>query len=84
MKNKTLTCYLTLICIFLITIVFSSCGETAQANHLEQKQKHNRYNLVIIDSCEYLEGPAALPTNWNVLTHKGNCKFCKQRNLVKK
>lgn len=32
--------------------------------------------ILIIDSCEYLYGP------WGsgaVLTHKGNCKYCKRR-----
>jgi hypothetical protein len=33
--------------------------------------------VVIIDSCEYLYGPWG---NATVLTHKGNCKYCKQRN----
>ena len=29
-----------------------------------------------IDSCEYLYGPWG---NATILTHKGNCRFCKQR-----
>lgn len=33
--------------------------------------------LYIIDSCEYI----GHINNWHdVLTHKGNCKFCKERN----
>ena len=32
--------------------------------------------IVVIDSCEYLFGPWG---NATVLTHKGNCKFCKNR-----
>lgn len=32
--------------------------------------------VVTIDSCEYLYGRWA---SASVLTHKGNCKFCKQR-----
>ena len=30
------------------------------------------YHTVVIDSCEYIKG-------FNMLTHKGNCKFCEER-----
>lgn len=32
--------------------------------------------IVIVDSCEYLYGPWG---NATVLTHKGNCKHCKNK-----
>ena len=31
------------------------------------------FDIVIIDSCEYL-------LNRDMLAHKGNCRFCKERN----
>ena len=31
------------------------------------------YNTIIVDSCEYVEG-------YYKLAHKGNCKFCAERN----
>jgi len=37
--------------------------------------------LYVIDSCEYIGSVAGL--NAYILTHKGNCKFCKQRNQIK-
>lgn len=33
--------------------------------------------IVVVDSCEYIYGHTG---NGNVLTHKGNCKFCQIRN----
>ena len=31
------------------------------------------YEVFVIDSCEYLKG-------YESLAHKGNCRFCKERN----
>ena len=31
------------------------------------------YDVIVIDSCEYVKG-------FNRLAHKGNCRFCKERN----
>lgn len=42
------------------------------------------YTIVIIDSCEYIFGCDHGSYNGGYfLTHKGNCKFCKQRNHAK-
>jgi len=39
------------------------------------------YNIVEIDKCEYIEYDQGL-IEYRVysLTHKGNCKYCKERN----
>jgi len=34
------------------------------------------YGIVVFDSCEYITQNA-------ILSHKGNCKYCKERNKVK-
>ena len=31
------------------------------------------YDIIVIDSCEYVKA-------FNRLAHKGNCRFCKERN----
>ena len=31
------------------------------------------YDIIVIDSCEYVKG-------FYRLAHKGNCRFCKERN----
>ena len=38
------------------------------------------FNTIVIDSCEYLIGRE---TYAGFMAHKGNCKFCKERNLNK-
>lgn len=34
------------------------------------------YNIVIVDSCEYIRNENYYG---NVITHKGNCKYCQER-----
>lgn len=42
------------------------------------------YTVVVIDSCEYIIGTDNSAYNGGFfLTHKGNCKFCAERNKNK-
>ena len=36
------------------------------------------YDVYVIDSCEYINGGHAYGTG-----HKGNCRFCKERDSIK-
>jgi len=38
-------------------------------------------DLVVIDSCEYFIGYSVYYDGGPVMTHKGNCKFCIEREL---
>jgi hypothetical protein len=39
------------------------------------------YNVKVIDNCEYIEYSAGLAeSSVYAITHKGNCKYCKERN----
>ena len=39
------------------------------------------YTVVVIDSCEYIEYKYGFVDNRvHTITHKGNCKFCKERS----
>lgn len=35
------------------------------------------YKVIVIDSCEYIITPSY---TYSGITHKGNCKFCEERN----
>lgn len=78
----------------LILMLFCSCDEQ-ELTHLEQKNfndyparelfKGVKYRIVTIDSCEYIfgmdsEGSRGYSREGLFLTHKGNCKFCNNRN----
>jgi hypothetical protein len=62
--------------LLLCTVIF--CGACSRGEELKNTNKFEKYDIVIIDSCEYIQ--------WGVsygylnITHKGNCKFCAERS----
>ena len=71
--------------IILLSTILSSCEEV-NIEEVNTPKKNTRFvvkegyhplTLVEVDSCEYLLGEWG---NATVLTHKGNCKFCLERN----
>ena len=38
-------------------------------------------DVVVIDSCEYIRRPTYY--GYNVYNHKGNCRFCEERDSIK-
>lgn len=72
--------------LFLISVVLLGC-DTDEINRNAERNKSFKsqietemplYKVVTIDSCEYL-----LTEYWSSnasLSHKGNCKYCIQRN----
>ena len=66
--------------IFLLSTILSSCEEVntpKTTTRFVVKEGYHPLTLVEVDSCEYLLGEWG---NATVLTHKGNCKFCLERN----
>lgn len=61
-----------------IVLLISCNSNTNDAVVYNTKDKNCPFNVIIIDSCEYLSG---VDGNRGFLSHKGNCKFCKQREL---
>lgn len=47
---------------------------------IEEAKRLNGFNIVVIDSCEYLEkSDARGHQGYGYFAHKGNCRFCKER-----
>ncbi len=86
MRKKIInpTLYITLL---LMLILFNSCENETQYEQPQEKQVtvneeslvESRYDILILDSCEYIVY-AWIPRDDHVITHKGNCKFCAERN----
>ena len=61
--------------IVLIVIAMTSCcsvKKNSDGSVLIGEGNDSNPNVVVIDSCEYIQ--------WGYgLTHKGNCKFCEER-----
>ena len=72
----------------LIAVIFCGCGNFPQpcGNDLkhEQQIKHesnwNGFEVIIVDSCEYLNKFYGDGHSGYRFTHKGNCKFCAERS----
>jgi hypothetical protein len=67
----------TKIILFLIFLIGLYGCQSYTSNNNVIKTTHGDYNIVIIDSCEYIEtgrGEDNMRYNYYVLTHKGNCK----------
>lgn len=58
--------------ILLAMCCFSSC-----VRH-PAKQQLNDYEIIIIDSCEYIYTYKGVDVG-GLFTHKGNCKYCAER-----
>ena len=73
----------------LAILLLTQCGSNKKASpKAEVTGGHEEYKTVVIDSCEYLEyyteliyGNGYTTSHYRAkfITHKGNCKFCKER-----
>lgn len=76
---KTKNTFLLTSLAFAVGALFWSCEvPTPSANRIEK----DGYSIVEIDSCEYIEVSYGTGANYGYysLTHKGNCKYCVERN----
>jgi hypothetical protein len=66
------------ILLVLAALVMMGCNQSTE--NIEAPLGGNTlttaYQTVIVDSCEYIRG-------LNQLAHKGNCRFCKERDSIK-
>jgi hypothetical protein len=75
--------------VLLVAVIFCGCGQET-INKAEQTYSDNKaheifigvnYQIVEIDSCEYIIGRDDGGYNGGYfLSHKGNCKFCAERS----
>lgn len=72
-----------LICGLIIMII--GCHETLpEADPEVSTETNNKYETVVIDSCEYIQyDKGYLDNRVYAITHKGNCKYCIERHKTK-
>lgn len=61
-----------IILLALTALIMVGCESQDDAAKIEEAKRFNGYNIVVIDSCEYVH-------HFHRLAHKGNCRFCKER-----
>lgn len=64
-----------IILLVLTSLIMVGCVYKSEAER-EEAKRLDGFNIVVIDSCEYLK-----MTNGHAgyFAHKGNCRFCKER-----
>lgn len=68
-----------LILLALTALMMVGCKYKTDAE-IEEAERLNGFNIVVIDSCEYLKrNDASGYTGYGYFAHKGNCRFCKER-----
>ena len=68
-----------LVLLALTTLVIVGCKYRTDAE-IEEAERLKGFNIVVIDSCEYLKGcETSMYIGYGYFAHKGNCRFCKER-----
>ena len=70
-----------IISLMFATLTIVSCEYRTEAE-TEETKRLNGFNIVVIDSCEYLikrEKGGGGYQGYGYFAHKGNCRFCKER-----
>jgi hypothetical protein len=69
-----------LISILIVGLFLNGCDIIEEAPPPSIEETHGR-QIIVIDSCEYIQyNCGGGTTRVYSLTHKGNCKYCTQRN----
>lgn len=72
MKTKTLI-------LTFFSVVFMCFLSCTRGDELKNTNKFEQYDVIVIDSCEYIQWGSSY--GYLNITHKGNCKFCFERDL---
>ncbi len=68
-----------IILLALAALMMVGCEHKTDAE-IEETKRLNGFNIVVIDSCEYLKKSVAFGYNgYGYFAHKGNCRFCAER-----
>ena len=64
--------------LILTTLIMVGCEYRSEAER--EAERLSGFNTVVIDSCEYLiKRESAYQAGYGYFSHKGNCRFCKER-----
>ena len=68
-----------LILLALAALMMVGCVYVTKAE-IEEQERLNGFNIIVIDSCEYLKKEEGSGYHgYGLFAHKGNCRFCKER-----
>lgn len=68
-----------IILLALTTLTIVGCDNRTYAK-IEEAERLKGFNIVVIDSCEYLENSETFGyQGYGYFAHKGNCRYCQKR-----
>ena len=68
-----------IILLALTALMMVGCEYKTNAE-IEEAERLKGFNIVVVDSCEYLKkDESAGYQGYGYFSHKGNCRFCKER-----
>ena len=68
-----------IVSLMLATLAIVSCEYRSEAE-IEEAKRLNGFNIVVIDSCEYIVKTETYGhQGFGFFAHKGNCRYCKER-----
>lgn len=68
-----------IILLALAALMMVGCKYQTDAE-IEEAERLNGFNIVVIDSCEYLKkDETRVNQGYGYFAHKGNCRFCAER-----
>ena len=68
-----------IILLALTVLMMAGCKYKTDAE-IEEAKRLDGFNIVVIDSCEYLKKSVAHGNQgFGYFAHKGNCRFCTER-----
>ena len=73
-KDKAIIALVYLITIILAALLLMSCESESKG---QPAGNVDGYEIIVVDSCEYLILPYY---RGGVMVHKGNCRYCIERN----
>lgn len=65
--------------LILTALIMVGCEYRSEVE-IEEAARLNGFNIIVIDSCEYLiKSKSADQVGYGYFAHKGNCRFCQER-----
>ena len=72
-----------IILLALTALMMMGC-EHKTAAEIEKQKRFKGFSIIVIDSCEYLKDRETSGyKGYGYFAHKGNCRFCKERDSIK-
>jgi len=68
-------------CICLLILLILMCNSVGESRDWPYTSYYNKFRVIVIDSCEYIQIKNRIAASAITIVHKGNCKYCASRQI---